>query len=342
MEVLKQKYLVLQTAFLGDAILTLPFLQLLKKKNPGVLIDVIATPANSEIFQSSPSVNQVYILDKKNKHKSLFKSIEFIRELSSGYSRFYVLHRSFRSAMMSLFSGISESYGYDTSNMSFVYKHKIKYDSGKHEIRRHFAFLECEITDEEYNTLPEMSLTAGQTAVVENILANNNLVGAAILAVAPGSVWETKRYPTKYYLNIIEYFCNIGVKVVLLGGENEKLLCGELKINDSVIDLSGTLSIVESKMIIEKSIMLLTNDSASGHIGMAADARTLMIYCSTVPEFGFYPYNKKSAWIGVENLECKPCGIHGFKKCPKGHFKCAELLQPMEVIQKMEKMLDLR
>ena len=73
---------------------------------------------------------------------------------------------------------------------------------------------------------------------------------------------------------------------------------------------------------------------------MAADAKVLTIYCSTVPEFGFYPYNKKSAWIGVEKLECKPCGIHGFKKCPEGHFKCAELLTPKEVIQKMEKMID--
>ena len=48
----------------------------------------------------------------------------------------------------------------------------------------------------------------------------------------------------------------------------------------------------------------------------------LTIYCSTVPEFGFYPYNKKSSYISFNDLNCKPCGIHGYEKCPIKSFDC--------------------
>jgi heptosyltransferase-2 len=72
---------------------------------------------------------------------------------------------------------------------------------------------------------------------------------------------------------------------------------------------------------------------------MCADIPVLTIYCSTIPQFGFYPYNKKSDYISFDDLICKPCGIHGFSKCPLDTFDCAKLLVPNLVIEKAEKLL---
>ena len=66
----KKNILVIQTAFIGDAILTLPMLQKLKGMNPDSELDVIAIPGTAQIFNSSPAVDEVIILDKKgNQHR---------------------------------------------------------------------------------------------------------------------------------------------------------------------------------------------------------------------------------------------------------------------------------
>ena len=73
---------------------------------------------------------------------------------------------------------------------------------------------------------------------------------------------------------------------------------------------------------------------------MVNDIKVLTLYCSTVAEFGFYPYNSKSKYLSFDNLKCKPCGIHGFKECPINTFDCGNKLKPEIVIEEAEKLLN--
>ena len=73
---------------------------------------------------------------------------------------------------------------------------------------------------------------------------------------------------------------------------------------------------------------------------MCVDIPVLTIYCSTVPQFGFYPYNSKSKYISFSDLECKPCGIHGYSKCPLNTFDCAKLLKPETVLQAAKELIN--
>ncbi len=98
-------------------------------------------------------------------------------------------------------------------------------------------------------------------------------------------------------------------------------------------------SIVESIELLKSAKLLISNDSAPTHMAMSAEIKTLTIYCSTIPEFGFYPYNKKSDSISFDDLKCKPCGIHGHNLCPIKTFDCAMNLLPEQIILKAEEML---
>jgi heptosyltransferase-2 len=70
--------------------------------------------------------------------------------------------------------------------------------------------------------------------------------------------------------------------------------------------------------------MNYVNDSAPMHLCSAMNAPVTAVYCSTVPQFGFGPLSGNSNIVEVsEKLSCRPCGLHGFKKCPENHFKCA-------------------
>ncbi len=334
-----EKILVIQTAFLGDAILSLPFIQELKKKT-NARIDVVTIPENKEIFASCPETLVIRVIDKNDTDNSLWATIGFALSLRQfSYSKIYSLHRSFRSTLIAFLAGVKETYGYDSSSFAFAYKHTVPYRKDYHEVQRHLVFLKDNDLITNWRVLPEMLVNQDQYENLQRVILGLKKDNR-IIAIAPGSVWQTKRYPDVYYLKIIDYFCNTGFNIVLLGGKNEMELCNRLTVNKRVHNLAGKISIVESRGVIGYAELLLTNDSASTHIGMAANAKTLTIYCSTVPEFGFYPYNEKSDIISYTGLDCKPCGIHGHIECPLGHFNCAHLLKPELVIEKMEKMIE--
>jgi heptosyltransferase-2 len=70
--------------------------------------------------------------------------------------------------------------------------------------------------------------------------------------------------------------------------------------------------------------MNYVNDSAPMHFASAVNAPVTAIYCSTIPAFGYGPLSDNSNIVEThEQLSCRPCGLHGYKACPQGHFKCA-------------------
>ena len=339
LEILNTKILVIQTSFLGDSILSLPFLQLLKSENPDASIHVISAPQSVEIFEASPVVDKVIALDKRGKHKSIFSTFRFAQEIAlEKYSKLYSLHRSPRTSVLVFFSGVKETYGFDTSASAFVYKHRIHYNSNDHEVKRNLTFTGRTFSGDDWKILPEIRYSDIQRTNAESFI-QNNVTGKKLIALAPGSIWETKRYPVEYYLKILRYFCSKDYTVLLLGGMDEYSLSETLPKDKNVLNLCGKFSLVEVHRLLKECSILICNDSALAHLGVSANIPVLMIYCSTVPDFGFYPYHKKGAYISLENIKCKPCGIHGYHTCPLKYFDCGKLLFAEAVINKAETLL---
>ncbi len=336
-----ERILFIQTAFPGDAILTLPAIKKLKDFFPDSTIDVLCIPATKEIFIASPYVDNAIFIDKKGEDKSLFSTYKFIKKLKqNNYTKIYSSHRSLRTSLIVLLLEVRETYGFDTSMLMHVYKNLIPYNSSKHEVQRNFDLVGYEYDDQSWRVIPEIISNKESLEKIKSFIKQNDLQNGFI-AIAPGSVWNTKKYPSEYYEVIIKHFVDKKYKVVLIGGENDKSITDNIaaKFSANVFSAAGNFTIVESIELLKYSKMLLSNDSAPTHMGMCADIKVLTIYCSTVPEFGFYPYNKKSSSISFEDLKCKPCGIHGYDVCPVKSFDCAMKLLPDQVILKLEEML---
>lgn len=336
----EKKILVIQTAFPGDAILTLPFIQELKRKRSECLIDVLCIPTTEELFAASPHINAVIPFDKKGKQKSFFAFISFIKKLrSNNYEIIYSPHRSIRSALIAMNISAKETHGFENSNLKFAFKHTVKYDPSAHEVRRNLEFIGNDYGDDRWKIIPEITVSAESKKKVEEFISENKIT--KFITIAPGSVWETKKYPAEYFRQIIHYFLNKKYQIILVGGTNDKILCEDLREGneDSVFSLAGDFSFIDTIELLKRTSLLICNDSAPTHLGMCADIPVLTLYCSTIPLFGFYPYNDKSDYISYDNLLCKPCGIHGFNKCPLDTFDCAQLLLPNLAIEKAEKLL---
>lgn len=337
LEILVEKILVIQTAFPGDAILTLPLIQEIKKQFPGSIIEVISIPSTKNIFENSESIDNVLVFDKRKKHKSLSSVIRFALNIKKQkYTRVFSPHKSLRSSLIVLLSGIKETYGFDRAALSgIVYKHIIKYRKDFHEVKRNLSLLYGEeISD--WKIKPELSLSIENKALNVKWINENE----KFISIAPGSVWETKKYPIDYFVAVAKHFYEKGYKIVIIGGKEDENSEEEfLSKGIEVINFAGKLTFTESAFLLSKSEILICNDSAPTHLAMIADCKVLTLYCSTVPEFGFYPYSKKSSHLSLTDIHCKPCGIHGHKKCPEKSFDCALKLTPDKVIEKTEKML---
>jgi heptosyltransferase-2 len=336
----EKKILIIQTAFPGDAILTLPFIQELKKQKPDYNIDVLCIPSTKEIFEASSAVNSVIQFDKRGKHNSLFAFIKFIRDLRSrNYKIIYSPHRSLRSALIAVGFSAQETYGFDNSALKYAFKKTVHYDPKVHEVRRNLEFLESDFSDDKWRIFPEIKISSETMKKVTDFINEKKL--EKFITIAPGSVWETKKYPIEYFKNIVDYFKQKNYQIVLIGGSQDEILCSEITkdIKENIYITAGRFSFIETIELLKHTELLICNDSAPTHLGMCAGIPVLTIYCSTVPEFGFYPYNQKSDYISFNDLFCKPCGIHGFSSCPLNHFNCAKLLHPGGIIEKAERIL---
>jgi heptosyltransferase II len=333
---MQKKFLVIQTAFLGDAILTLPMIEKLKEQNQDACIDVIAIPGTKEIFENSPFVNEILIFEKRGKHKTLSGMISFASVIrKKRYSRIYSPHRSFRSSLLVLFSGVTQTFGFDTASLSFVYKNIIKYRKDYHEVKRNLEVIGYKTDNENWKIIPLIKCNPIAEAKAESMLKD---IKGKIIAIAPGSVWTTKRYPVEYYTELAGMITSAGIFVILLGGKEDAELCRviESSVPGKIFSFAGKLTLTESVFVIKKCEMVISNDSAPTHLSLIAGKPAITIFCSTVPAFGFYPYHLKSISLSYDDLSCKPCGIHGLRKCPVGTFDCALKLSPQLVSDRIK------
>jgi heptosyltransferase-2 len=148
--------------------------------------------------------------------------------------------------------------------------------------------------------------------------------------MAPASVWFTKQLPVEKWIEL----CNSispDKTIYLLGAKSDEALCNDIlqQLKDerkkNTIVLCGKLSLLESCALMQQAQMNYVNDSAPLHLASSVNAPVTAFYCSTIKEFGFYPLsdNSKIAEINYQ-LSCRPCGLHGYKTCPQGHFKCGK------------------
>ena len=121
--------------------------------------------------------------------------------------------------------------------------------------------------------------------------------------------------------------------VYLLGGPSDAARCEELKsmtIHPSVMVLAGKHSFLQDAVLMQNARMNYVLDSAPMHICSAMNAATTVIFCSTAPNFGFGPLADGAIVLEPKlDLDCRPCGKHGHRQCPKEHFKCGQVTIPI-------------
>ncbi|MCK5584401.1 MAG: glycosyltransferase family 9 protein, partial [Elusimicrobiales bacterium] len=158
------------------------------------------------------------------------------------------------------------------------------------------------------------------------------------IGINPGSAWPTKRWPKERYAKLIKLLHKkYKKKILIIGSKNEipwNKDIEDMAGKDSCINLTGKTTIEELMALIKDLKLFITNDSGPMHIAAASGIEVIAIFGPTTKELGFFPYSEKS-FVIEENLECRPCALHGSKKCPRGHFLCMNLISVERVYRKV-------
>jgi ADP-heptose:LPS heptosyltransferase len=326
------KVLVIQTASIGDVILITPILEAMHQHYPDSTIDLLVKKGMDSLFTGHPFLNQVLTWDKgQGKYRNLVSLIRKIRR--SHYDHVITAQRFFSSGIIALLSGAGETTGFQKNPVSRWFTHRVPHlmgDENIHEVDRNIMLIKHLGVQGRF--LPKLYPSPGAFA------AASSAVQPPYVCFAPSSLWFTKQYPLIKWIGLLdevpEHFA-----CVLVGSTDDVELCREIlnkTTHPRVISLAGKMSLLETAALMKGAVLNFTNDSAPMHLASAMDAPVTAIFCSTIPAFGFGPLSTVSNVAEVqEQLSCRPCGIHGRKSCPEGHFRCGMLITTNQLIAKL-------
>ena len=320
------KVLIIQTASLGDVILATALIEKLHAFFPKARIDFLLKEGYEELLRYHPHLKFVIVWDKsKNKYRNLKEIIGVVRQ--NRYDLVINIQRFASSGLITMAANAAHTVGFNKNPLSLLFSKRIKHQiknrkNSPHEVERNLKLIE-HLTDSSVFK-PKLYPTKHDFAFVSQFKTRQ------YITVSPASLWFTKQWPKEKWIDFVNNL-DRELTVYLLGSPKEKSLCDDI-INQSghsnALNLAGKLSFLQSAALMRDALMNYTNDSAPMHLASAMDAPVTAVFCSTVPEFGFRPLSGQSYIIQTsEQLICRPCGLHGFNKCPKKHFKCATTIK---------------
>lgn len=334
-----KKFLLIQTAFLGDVVLATALLEKLHRFFPDAVIDLVVRKGNEGLFEGHPFLRQLLVWDKRTgKTRDLFRVIRASRK--ERYDHVINCQRFFSTGLITVLARGGERVGYDKNPLSAFFTRKVAHEipdpadlrrlpgvrayPDVHEVDRLNALI-AHLTDAS-RPMPKLHPSAQHEKDVARI--------RPYVCIAPASVWFTKQWPEGKWVDLIGLIPGT-FDVLLLGAPADADTCFRLaRAAGRGEVLAGRLSLLQTAALMEKAAMNYVNDSAPLHIASAMNAPVTAVFCSTVPAFGFGPLVENGRVVETsEKLDCRPCGLHGYTACPKGHFKCALAIDARSVIQ---------
>jgi len=317
------RILIIQTAFIGDVILTTPLIEKLNRFYPESTIDILVKKGHEKLLDNNPKINRVISFDKNNKkYVNLIHLIKDVRKQK--YDLAINVQRHLTTGIITAFSGANTTVGYAKNPLSFLFdktvEHNIHSDPSKseHEVIRNLKLIE-EFTDNSFEK-PKLYPSADDLKKTQP--------SKPYYCIAPTSVLFTKEYPVVKWIELIQKLPSDS-SIYLLGAPGDKVRCdGIVKESgvSNITNLAGELSFLESAALMKGANMNFVNDSAPLHIASSVNAPVRAIFCSTTPALGFTPLSDDSMVIETKrDLPCRPCGITGKRECPEDHFLCSDI-----------------
>ena len=289
---------------------------------------------------SNPNIDRVFSIDKR-----VSEVIELLKK--ENYDAVIDLHGNLRTLQVKWQLGV-RSYTFDKLNFEkwLITNFKVNRLPNVHIVDRYLKTVESlgvkndgkgldYFIPKEDEVNPISDLGFGISAVEPRDLSFIAPYSSLkYIAFVIGAAHATKRLPTE---KIIEICNQIALPIVLIGGK-EDVERGALivsKSNSYVVNLCGILNLNQSASVVRQAEKVVTHDTGLMHIAAAFGKDIISVWGNTIPEFGMTPYlpTAGSQIMEVKYVSCRPCSKIGHDSCPKGHFKCMQMMDTLAVAE---------
>jgi heptosyltransferase-2 len=321
-----------QTAFLGDAVLTLPLIQALKARFPSAELHLFVRAGVEGLFSAQRELSSVRPFAKRGAQKGVFAAASLGRELArEGFDLWISPHTSLRSALVAKSVGAPVRIGYSRPWWNqLAYTHLV--DRRFDELQEVERLMQLALPLGIDAGPPKPHLDLPPQAVSRAAELFSTLPKGPVLGLHPGSTWPTKCWPEEHFAEVARRALAAGAVVLLFAGPGEEALAARIAqaVGDTsgrLVNLAGQLGIPELAASLGRLDACLTNDSGPMHLAWVQDTPLCALFGPTTRLLGFFPRGENSRVL-EQSLDCRPCGLHGHKACPMKHHQCMRDISP--------------
>src|SRR5579884_243626 len=325
-----QPILVVPYMWIGDFVRCHTVVQLLNSRFPGRAVDVLATPLTACLTDYMPGVRGAIVAKLPRRKLALARQLALARRLKAEcYGTVLVMPRTWKSALAPFFAGIPERTGF-IGEARFILLNDLR--RGERRLPRMvdrcaaLALPQGAELPAEWPA-PQLKVTEGEIAAWRDKRGLGSSSGP-VVALAPGAVGPSKRWPVEAYATLVRRLLDDGVAVWVLGGPEEKALAAKIVGSTAARDLTGP-DLREAILALASARAVVSNDSGLLHVAAALGRPTIGIFGPTSP-WHWAPLNPLAATIETPStLACRPCHK---PVCRFGHHHCMRDIALEDVI----------
>ena len=364
-----QRILLIKLSAVGDVVQTIPLFNKLRRRYPAAQIDWLTTPGVAELLRCNPAISNVIEFSRDEwlrpwRLAPFVDAAKLIARLRANkYDLVLDLQGQLRSIVFAFGSGAPVRIGFDRPRAELWQNSPRRLTE---EARRHawqgaregswiaytdhiaLPTLDVHPVDRYLsvgrklgldNSAPDFSFPIPPEALtrIEALLDYYGVAKARVIAMAPGTNWETKHWRREAFAEVARHFLKKGLAVCLIGADRDRAACAEVaELAPTAVNLAGETTLSELAALIHRSTICVTNDSGPMHMAVALDRPVVSVFGPTDPVWAG-PYRRPDAVLRVD-LPCSPCYLRLLSRCTHGHA-CMQNVGAGAVIARLEGIL---
>ncbi len=314
-----KKILFITLTNIGDLVLTLPVLGVLKKEFPKASITVLAGSEAGEIVRADSSVSDILIY---NKRARLFDKLKLVSKLRS---MAFDMAVDMRHSLFPILVGAK----YRTP----IFKGS---DREIHRKKKHLNILSVMGISTEDAPFPSLFSREDRLRVNSILNKKGILSDDKIIAIAPGAKSHMKRWKIDGFMDVcLRLSKEADIVVAIIGDSNDKAIGSQIIANSEskAYDLSGVFNLRELAYFLSLSKLLITNDSAPLHIAGLVDTPVVAIFGPTDHE-KYGPISPGSVVLR-KGVSCSPCE----QAICESDLECMKQISSKDVLSAVDRIL---
>ena len=275
--------LVVGLNWLGDAIMSLSAMAVLRARQPGAFITILVRPALAELWALCPYVDEVAVQDMG--FFGTFRTAAAVRR--GGYATAWVMPKSFRSALLARWGGAPERVGLPGHGRDWLLTRVVALSEGgsRHQVFEYLDLVGAQPA--EAVQPPYLRPPAEAVVVVRQRLAKWGAPEAPLVGMFPGAArGPSKRWPAERFAAVARRLViEDGCRVAVFGSEADREDCEAVTVaaGVGVMNLAGTTRLDALAAWLSLCRVAIANDSGGMHLAAGLGVPTVGIFGITDP-----------------------------------------------------------